>query len=275
MTCPTLLLITGASRGLGAAIAKSFCKQIDTCNPLKVLLVARSDLKDCKEAMMDVVGQKSDSIQISLFTMDLSNLTELDANIDGLIKEAQPISQFEKAIIVNNAGSLGYVGLATNMASLEELQTAVNLNVTSSMWMTNRFSKELQQCKDVTVVNISSLCAIQSFPTMATYCAGKAARDMFSSTLAKENSTIKYLNYAPGALETDMTSTLIASTELDRGLHEFFQTSHEKGDLILPDKTADKLVQLVLRGAFENGAHIDFWDIDDDGKKISADVAAS
>lgn len=49
-----------------------------------------------------------------------------------------------------------------------------------------------------TVVNISSLCALQPFKGWALYCAGKAARDMLYQVLAAEEPSVRVLSYAPG-----------------------------------------------------------------------------
>lgn len=71
-------------------------------------------------------------------------------------------------------------------------------------------------CEKFLVVNVSSLCAVQAFDSWGIYCAGKAARDMYHSVLAQEQTKkqesgatasaekILVLNYAPGPLDTDM-----------------------------------------------------------------------
>jgi sepiapterin reductase len=70
------------------------------------------------------------------------------------------------------------------------------------------------------------------------------------------NLCLKYLNYAPGPLETDMTTQLRSEQHLDVNLKTFFQNT-----LIDPIDSARVLVRLVLENDFENGQHIDYYDI--------------
>jgi hypothetical protein len=67
---------------------------------------------------------------------------------------------------------------------------------------------------------------------------------------------LKYLNYAPGPLETDMTTQLRSAHDLDVNLKTFFQNK-----LVDPIDSARVLVRLVLGNDFENGQHIDYYDI--------------
>jgi sepiapterin reductase len=195
--------------------------------------------------------------------MDLGNLDTLESSLDELIEAAKPFSQYDRIVIVNNAGSLGHLGKVTDMSSLKDLTDTVNLNVTSGIWFTTRWAKELQVNTNVTIVNTSSLCAVQAFPTMTTYCSGKAARNMFHESLAKESPLLKILNYAPGAMDTTMTVALREEEQLANGLKEYFRGAHAKGELIDPNTSAKKLVALVLSGDFESGKHVDYWDLPD------------
>ena len=148
------------------------------------------------------------------------------------------------------------------------------------MWISSQFAKATSHVPLVRIVNISSLCAIDPFPTMSLYCAGKAARDMFHAVLAKEQKAkaddeeetdqshqssnsvqFKVLNYAPGACDTEMTDTLADCADLDSGLHTFFSTSRDEKKLIRPEDTAAKLVGLLEKDEFESGSHVDYWDI--------------
>jgi sepiapterin reductase len=197
--------------------------------------------------------------------MDLSDLVTLDGDIDTLLQESEPLNQYERVILINNAGSLGHLGPAINLVSLQELRQCIDFNVTSSLWLTTRFAKAFPSTSaKCFFINISSLCALEPFSTMATYCTGKAARDMYHRVIARELEDlkhIKFLNYAPGALDTDMTNELRTTEELDVGLKKYFRSAHEQEGLIPPEKTAAKLVRLIKEDEFQSGEHIDYWDI--------------
>ena len=265
----SLVVLTGASRGLGRAIGVAFASSIQI-PILRVVLVSRTDEDLCETAsLMEAASAKSSTqIDISQVVADLSDLEKLETVtkecFDSLVSE-----QYERAIFNNNAGSLGHLGRASTMPSLAELQHSINFNVTSSIWMSSQFSQmftspegecRAEQC---IIVNISSLCAIEAFKTMSVYCAGKAARDMFHSVLAKEeesNESIKILNYAPGMLETQMSVELAKSEHLDQDLSSMYRNALKEKTMVQPKDTAEKLLCIIIDDKWKNGAHIDYWD---------------
>jgi sepiapterin reductase len=77
---------------------------------------------------------------------------------------------------------------------------------------------------------------------------------------------IQILNYAPGPLETDMATEIWQAPLLDASLKP-----HYDKQLVDPDDSAARLVQLLLQGNFTSGQHIDYYDLlvaanDDDSK---------
>lgn len=295
----TLLLVTGASRGLGRSISSAFAERAAELTGgglplLRVALVARSEdgLAETERELTrrrrakDESDGSSSTLEVSRHVADLSDLDGLDATLDELFRCIEPAeagAAYSRAILINNAGSLGPLGRCSDpsgRSSLAELRSAVDFNVTSSVWISTRFVRRFSAkvgCGRVTVVNISSLCAVQPFPTMATYCAGKSARDMFHAVLAKEeeggdssssgdageeSKCVRVLNYAPGPLETDMTRHLAECEALDGNLRGFYRESLEKGTLVGLDDSARRLVGLVVKDEFENGSHVDYYDLD-------------
>lgn len=266
-----LLVVTGASKGLGQAVGVAFCKYVTGVTRMKALLVARSQegLAETQEQMEIMAAAHEISLEASIHTMDLANLDTIDENIDTLLnKAAESSAEYDRVVIVNNAGSLGHLGPLMDIHSLRDVQRNLDFNVTSSLWLSIRLVKSTSRnSSSCIVVNISSLCAVEPFPTMGTYCTGKAARDMFYNVWAKElgdKANVKLLNYAPGALATNMTDVLRQTDKLDPKLKTFFREAHDSGDLIPPSKTAERMVQLVWKNEFESGSHVDYWDLSDD-----------
>jgi sepiapterin reductase len=293
-----LLVVSGASRGFGQAVAVAFATSFfnasssvssrpysndDQTNApivMRIILTGRNvvGLRETKERIVpilyaDTLNCTDTSECITIHPMDLGDLDTLETHMDDLINAARPLDRYERIVIINNAGSLGPLGKVTNIKSLQEFSQAIQLNVTSSLWFTTKWVKELfttsqpnNQHVATTIVNISSLCAIEPFPTMTTYCVGKAARDMFHQSLAKEeqqHAAFKVLNYAPGAMDTDMTLRLRGEEQLDTSLQEYYRDAHSTGELIHPNTSAAKLVRLVMSGDFTSGAHVDYWDLPD------------
>lgn len=283
----TLLIVTGASRGLGRAIGVAFASS-SSIKHLCCLLVARSErgLEETASLMREAAAAAAAShdssdgfdLEISCMVADLSDMDTLEQTAEDMFgrliereKRNSTCRTYDRTILVNNAGSLGYLGKCSDMASLSELQRAINFNVTSSSWISSQFVGKFSSPTDnqkcactCVVVNISSLCAIEPFSTMSIYCAGKAARDLFHSVLAKEESgaakSVRVLNYAPGMCETAMSEELAESDRLDSKLSSMYRTALNDKTMVQPKDTAEKLVGIIEQNEWRNGAHIDYWD---------------
>lgn len=173
----TLIIITGASKGIGRSIATAFAK--DTrIDKLRLCLIARNleGLKQTQQ-MVNSLSSSQRKIQTSIHSIDLSKIDTLHTSIETLFKEEIQQGKFERTMLINNAASLGYVGPSSDMPTPMEMTQAVNFNVTSNIWISSYFVKIFahQHKTKCNVVNISSLCAITPFKTMAMYCSGKAA----------------------------------------------------------------------------------------------------
>lgn len=174
----------------------------------------------CNQDRLEALERKVRSVRpqgwpctISTAVCDLSSTADLehhgrllfslsDSVIDGRV--------FEKAIFVNNAGSLGELNRVGEFTALAaEISSTFQMNVSASCYLTSEFMRRYasSDVKAIRVVNVSSKCATEPYPTWSLYCAGKAARDMFHRVLAVENMSdarVKVLNYAPGPLDTEV-----------------------------------------------------------------------
>jgi len=301
-----IIIITGASRGIGRACAVAFAKHL-SIPTLRLCLLARckdglretSELASAAAAASNSTMKKD--VQIKTHVIDLCDLDNLEESIqkvflsfdtdndsrsdDDFIKISKQDNNdneliFDKAILVNNAGSLEPLGLsaeiACNVNSLSKLRKSVDFNITSSIWISSFFlnyfkTRKLGLVRNCTIVNMSSLCAIEPFKTMGVYCASKASRDMFHSVMGKEEDPVaadgnkigvKILNYAPGPIDTQMVNDLIESNILDSEVSSFFKMARKEGTLIQPSATAQRLVDLVWSDEYESGEHIDYYSLD-------------
>ena len=177
---------------------------------------------------------------------------------------------YEKILFVNNAGSLGPlgpIGTQNNTDALSNLSKSLELNITSSCYLTTELMRLHRSShlngKNLVIVNISSLAAIQPFESWAVYCAGKAARDMFHQVLASEtekDAAVSVLNYAPGPLDTDMGAEIRNCETLSPEIRSYFQSLKKENKYVLVKDSAEKLVRLLTLGLFVSGNHIDYFD---------------
>lgn len=145
-------------------------------------------------------------------------------------------------------------------------------------------SASLAECPKAVVVNVSSLAAVQAFPTWGMYCACKAARDMYHTVLAEEqrsqtshtsqnpaNTTsgaagvpkkeIIVLSYAPGPMDTNMQAQIRASEQSDPSLGSVYTDMKAQNLLVDPLTSAEKLVAILnTPNNFRSGAHVDYYD---------------
>ncbi|NWT11935.1 SPRE reductase, partial [Vireo altiloquus] len=199
---------TGASHGFGRSLARLLAPQLGPGSVL--LLLARSS-----EALAELAAELragaatgsdtgsatgSSGLRVQCVTADLGcaeGLRTATAALRELLQDAS----FGRLLLVNNAGSLGDVSKSfLDLTDLEEIDAYFSFNISSALCLTStalRAFGERPGCSR-SVVNISSLCAREPFPSWALYCAGKAARDMMFQVLALEEPGIRVLNYAPG-----------------------------------------------------------------------------
>lgn len=97
-------------------------------------------------------------------------------------------------------GSLGAISGFESFTDLEKVNSYLSLNVSSALALTAGIMKIFPRRAGLrwSVVNISSVFALQPLAYWALYCTGKAARKMMFSVLAEEEPNLKVLSYSPG-----------------------------------------------------------------------------
>lgn len=250
--------ITGASRGFGRSAAIALARQFsDSGTEGNFILVSRSGdgLKETKKRIVDVCV----SAKVHVMVANLGEMSTLEDSIKAALCKVES-SKVTHAFLLNNAGSLGDVSKCFKEVSqkVDALADYFNLNLNSPSFLTGKF---LHYFKDAccTVVNVSSLMALQSFPYFSLYCTGKAARDMMCQVLAKEEPNVNVLSYAPGPLLTDMYEE-IRTTCGNQEVVDMFNTSKEQSTALTSDQSAEKLVRILKENAFISGSHVDYFD---------------
>ena len=153
------------------------------------------------------------------------------------------------------------------MKDLISIRSAIDLNITSCVWLTTIFLRYAQEsnCAEAVVVNISSLAALQPFASMGIYSIGKAARDMLHRVVAEENKDgtlqVRTLNYAPGPMDTRLQDEMRSSPNMNESIKSFFNDMAEKNTWVNIDDSAQKLATLIWDDKFISGSHIDFYEV--------------
>ncbi len=187
-----IALVTGASRGIGAAIADELVAQ-----GAKVIGTATS------EAGAAAIGERLAAHGGTGRTLDVANGVAVDALIDAIAKEFGPIS-----ILVNNAG-ITRDNLLMRMKD-EEWQSILDTNLTSVYRTSKAVMRAMMKARKGRIINIASVVGVTGNPGQTNYAAAKAGIIAFSKSLAREIGSrgITVNVVAPGFIDTDMTRAL-------------------------------------------------------------------
>jgi NAD(P)-dependent dehydrogenase (short-subunit alcohol dehydrogenase family) len=213
-----VVIVTGASRGLGASIAQWLGRNGD-----KVVLVARSRerLLQCADKVEKQGGKALAA------TLDVS---DPEACRDLILKTIDTFGRIDG--LVNNAG------VVTPLASIETADPqawkyCMEVNVIGPFYMTKFCLPHLRKSRGK-IINVSSGAAHIPIESAGAYCASKAALNHFTSVLASEEPNITTVAVRPGVVDTDMQAYL-----------------RKQGPEVMPEKTAEYYLDLKLTGKLE------------------------
>lgn len=250
----SFVLITGASRGFGRAIAVELGKVVGAGSTLLLLARSKEDLEATKEIVRDV----RPGLAVEVVPVDLSTADK--EVFEKAVKANYGSADHEVAIIIHNAGTLGQNGRKiTEMTDMSEMTAYYRLNLFHVVCLNSVFTSLFTKSR-MAYVNISSILALKPLTTWANYCGGKAARDAVFRVLAVEQPNSLVLNYAPGPLDTPMIEELLGDPLTDQVVRTMFEDLKRTGALLKPADSASKLVALLRRRNFTSGDHIDFYD---------------
>lgn len=194
-TEPTrLAIVTGASRGIGAAIALALGKQ-----GRHVVLMSRDESKLNEVAAQIVAAGGKASVK----ACDVSDHAKLAATIEAIADEHKRLD-----ILVNNAG-ITRDNLMLRMSD-DEFDSVINTNLRSVFVACRAALRPMMRGKWGRIINIGSVSGLVGNAGQANYAAAKAGLAGMTKSMAKEmaakNITANVV--APGFIETDMTASL-------------------------------------------------------------------
>lgn len=194
------VIVTGASRGIGACIAKEFAK-----NGYNVVLNYFKSEEKAKEVSKEI---ESLGARVLLSKADVSDPAQVQAMVEEAIKVFGNVD-----VLVNNAG-ISISGLLIDMTN-EQIQNLVSTNLVSQIVCAREVSKHMIGCQSGRIVNVSSIWGVVGGSNETVYSATKAGIIGFTKALAKELglSNITVNAVAPGAIETDMMKGYDAETK--------------------------------------------------------------
>jgi NAD(P)-dependent dehydrogenase (short-subunit alcohol dehydrogenase family) len=220
-----LAIITGGSRGLGAA----FC-----------------DLY--RERGWHVVEFSRSAPHSYSVPIDLSD-PEAAAHIFAKTSAALATSSPSEVVAISCAGVLGPVGPVEHAPQVE-VRANLEVNVVSAILFARQFVAAFQDHRcPKTFVNISSGAATRGRAGWSLYCAGKAALESYVRAVALEQAArahpIRAISVNPGAIDTAMQAAVRNSSAKDFPELEHYLRLHREGRLAPPSSVASRIAEIV------------------------------
>ena len=182
-----IVLITGASRGIGREIAKSLSQ--------KGYQIIANYNKSVEQAQK----LREENINIDIYKADVSNREEVHKMVQYIINKYHKID-----ILINNAG-ISESKVFTDVTD-QDWNNMINNNLYSAFCTTQEVLDEMIKRKEGCIINISSIWGIVGSSCETIYSITKAGIDAMTKSLAKElgPSNIRINSIAPGIIDTDM-----------------------------------------------------------------------
>lgn len=190
-----IALITGATRGIGKAIAELYASHGAT-----IILNARNKEK-AEFVAKELREQYNVTVEIILF--DVANYDEVKIGFKELFKITKKLD-----IVVNNAGILddALIGMVSN----NQIEKTFAINTFGVLYVSQYAARLMNRNKNGSIINISSIIGTNGNEGQAVYGGSKAAVIGITKSLSKElaTSNIRVNAIAPGFIDTEMTQSL-------------------------------------------------------------------
>jgi 3-oxoacyl-[acyl-carrier protein] reductase len=188
-------LVTGASRGLGRAIALELAQQ----GIKRLLLLARE-----RQRLADLAAEiKAMGVEVTTLSLDLTQSSSINIALAQAWRTHRPIH-----LLVNCAGVVHQAPFLKTQAS--KVEEEISLNLMGMLTITRLIAKRMAKQKEGTIVNVSSLMGKVAAPTMSTYSATKFAMEGFTQALRSELApyNIRVIALLTTLTDTDMANNL-------------------------------------------------------------------
>lgn len=188
-----VVIITGASSGLGEATARRLAK-----NGAKLMLAARRE-----ERLQGLVAEINNNGGTAKYQVtDVTDRSQVEA-----LAQATKDAYGQIDVLVNNAGLMPLSPLAET--KIDEWEQMVDVNIKGVLYNIAAVMPVMLQQESGHIINLSSVAGHKVFPGGTVYCATKFAVKAISEGIrAESDGKIRSTNISPGAVDTELTNTI-------------------------------------------------------------------
>lgn len=228
-------IVTGHSRGLGAAIAAELLQR-----GAMVLGLARNANPDLQHRYPAALQQAR---------LDLSDVNQLAAWLQSRALNDW-LQGAHQVLLINNAGLLQPVG-PLEVQSPSAIATACGVNVAAPLMLAAAVVQATTSAQERRILHVSSGAGRNPYAGWSLYCASKAALDHHARAVALEApSNLRICSLAPGVIDTDMQSQIRATPAEQFPLRDRFVSLKNDGQLSAPEECARHVVDYLLAPSF-------------------------
>jgi len=224
-------IVTGASRGLGRALAVELAR-----HGVSVVLVARESQElHTAVAAIRAAGGKADAV-----AADVGDKQAIHAISGAAAALVGPID-----LLIHNASTLGATPLPLLLdTECEELERVLQVNLVGPFRLSKAIAGGMALRGRGTIVHVSSDAAVSAYPRWGAYGVSKAALDHLGRSFAAElgEHGVRVLVVDPG--------------EMDTAMHAAAMPEADRATLARPEAVAQKIVARIFERPFENGERL-------------------
>jgi NAD(P)-dependent dehydrogenase (short-subunit alcohol dehydrogenase family) len=245
MTQQHLTILTGASRGMGLAMAEQLLQ------PNHTLLCISRHASPALAALAQAKGAT-----LIQWTEDLAHGAAVSRKLEAwlLAQAAAGLTGFASASLINNAGVIPRIA-PLSQSDADDLAQALRVGLEAPMQLSAAFLRATESWSSLRkVLNISSGLGRRAMASQAAYCAAKAGMDNFTRCLALDEALkpngAKVCALAPGVIDTDMQVQLRGANDAPFPDRQGFAGLHQGGHLSSPADAAQKVLAVLARADF-------------------------
>ena len=234
-------IVTGGSRGVGAATAKMLYK-----NGWNVIITCSSSIEEAEKVAKEC---SNETAQVIALQADVSNDLDCKATINKAIEKWNRIDA-----LINNAGTTKFVWDHSDLNGLDakDFQKIYGVNVIGPFQMAKAAKDHLQKSNNPCIVNVSSIAGIKGIGSSIAYAASKGALNTMTLSMARNLGPIKVNAVCPGFIEGEWLRNGMGEERFEATKMHIENTS-PLGKTCSPESIAEVIYNLIVASELVTG----------------------